>query len=233
MPTRAAVRTALCATALLAPLGSAGEPTVVELFTSQGCSSCPPADAALAQLAGRDDVLALSFHVDYWDRLGWKDPFSSRAWTRRQHDYADRMGSDRVYTPQMVIDGTIDALGSRPASVAAGLERAAAGPEKLVIGAEHSDTGWVLDIPAAAAPLEGVALLVGYRAAERTAVPRGENTGRTLHHVNVVDALTELSDWDGAALSLAVPAASVTSDHAAVLLQDLATGRIVGVERLR
>src|SRR5271170_2270724 len=87
-------------------------PVVVELFTSQGCSSCPPADAVLAELAPRKDVLALGFHVDYWNSLGWKDPLSTQGATQRQHDYATQFGRREVYTPQVVVDGERQAVGS-------------------------------------------------------------------------------------------------------------------------
>src|SRR2546430_9680821 len=102
----------LCLALAIAPLHAGERPIVVELFTSEGCSSCPPADALLAELAGRPDVLALSFHVDYWDRLGWKDPFSSPDATRRQHGYAEPFGISTGYTPQMVVDGRWQAVGS-------------------------------------------------------------------------------------------------------------------------
>src|ERR1700726_1026943 len=101
----------------IAPLHAGERPIVVELFTSEGCSSCPPADALLAELAGRPDVLALSFHVDYWDRLGWRDPFSSPDATRRQHGYAELLGLSTVYTPQIVVDGRWQAVGSDRADV--------------------------------------------------------------------------------------------------------------------
>lgn len=106
----------LCVAASFCPPPAAGAaarpPVVVELFTSQGCSSCPPADALLGELARRDDVLALSFHVTYWDRLGWPDTFGLAASTARQNDYARWMGQGRVYTPQMVIGGRLDVVGS-------------------------------------------------------------------------------------------------------------------------
>src|SRR5215471_14897971 len=96
---------AVCLTLAAASAGAVERPIVVELFTSEGCSSCPPADALLAELASRPEVLALSFHVDYWNRLGWKDPFSSAAATERQQRYASVLGLATVYTPQIVIDG--------------------------------------------------------------------------------------------------------------------------------
>src|SRR5271166_4312736 len=103
---------ALCLTIGIAAARAGERPVVVELFTSEGCSSCPPADALLAELADRAEVLALSFHVDYWDRLGWKDPFSSAAATARQRQYANLLGIDTVYTPQIVVDGHWQAVGS-------------------------------------------------------------------------------------------------------------------------
>src|SRR5437868_6527970 len=103
---------AICLSLGFAPVKAGERLLLVELFTSQGCSSCPPADTLLAELGGRPEVLALSFHVDYWDRLGWKDPFSSPAATRRQHRYAELLGLAGVYTPQIIVDGKWQAVGS-------------------------------------------------------------------------------------------------------------------------
>src|SRR5437764_7545823 len=112
--------------ALTASNGAAAEtrPVVIELFTSQGCSSCPPADRLLGELAQRPDVIALGFHIDYWDHLGWKDPLSSPAATRRQRDYALQFGRMQIYTPQLVVDGTGEAVGSDRAAVLAALRQA-------------------------------------------------------------------------------------------------------------
>src|SRR5436190_8037368 len=120
----------LCGLAVAAmPAGAEPRPAVVELFTSQGCSSCPPADALLGELARRGDVVALGFHISYWDRLGWKDPLSSEASTARQRDYARRFHGGQVYTPQIVVDGTSEMVGSDRDAVLAAL--GAARPEAV------------------------------------------------------------------------------------------------------
>ena len=108
----------------IGPARAVERPIVVELFTSEGCSSCPPADALLAELASRPDMLALSFHVDYWDRLGWKDPYSSHEATARQHHYATLLDLATVYTPQIVVDGKWQAVGSDRADVEQALDYA-------------------------------------------------------------------------------------------------------------
>src|ERR1700730_6696553 len=123
----------LCLGLAVTPVEAGERPIVVELFTSEGCSSCPPADALLAELAGRPDVRALSFHVDYWDRLGWKDPYSSRAATDRQNRYATLLALPTVYTPQIVVDGKWEAVGSDRAEVERVLELARREPPDVPV----------------------------------------------------------------------------------------------------
>src|SRR4051812_17852201 len=120
----------------------AGErPVVVELFTSQGCSSCPPADALLGELTRRADVLPLAFHVDYWNRLGWKDPYSSAESTARQRTYARQLGLRTIYTPQMVVDGGIDVVGSERADVLKAIDAARASQRTVPIEVARDGDG--------------------------------------------------------------------------------------------
>src|SRR5438034_8436426 len=131
---------ALCLALPIAPVQATERPTVVELFTSEGCSSCPPADALLAELARRSDVLALSFHVDYWDRLGWKVPYSSREATERQNCYATLLDLATVYTPQIVVDGRWQEVGSDRTDVERALDLARRDrPEvPVILALDHS-----------------------------------------------------------------------------------------------
>ena len=220
----------IVALSLIAAAASAepARPIVVELFTSQGCNSCPPADALLREIArDRPDVLALAFHVTYWNSLGWPDPFSFKGATDRQAAY-NRLGPyGGSYTPQMVVDGHIDAVGSDRPRVAAALKSAAADLKSTPTPRLTRDgVTLTIDIPAGTGA--GRILLVGYDREHRTAVPRGENAGETLVEANIVREFIALGDWTGAALQLhhAIPA----GEKLAVLIQS-ADGRYLAVAK--
>jgi hypothetical protein len=188
---------------------------VVELYTSQGCSSCPPANAALAAISARPEILALSFGVTYWDDLGWKDTFAQKTFTDRQWDYARGLRHDNVGTPQVVVNGRLDTVGGSVGEIDAALKRAplAAGGPAVTLGG---------DAVAIAGPAPGhpaQVWLVRYDPrVVQVPVKRGENTGKTLPHKNVVRELTRLGDWSGGARSFPVPAAPAGL-KTAILLQ--------------
>lgn len=202
---------------LLAPATAATltRPVVVELFTSQGCSSCPPADALLRDLAqNRADVLPLAFHVTYWNQLGWHDPYSLNAGTARQASYNRLSAYGGSYTPQMVVDGRIDVVGSDRPAVIAALRTAQPGPPiALTLARDGSEVA--IDLGAGVG--EARILLVGYDPEHRTTVPRGENAGATLVEANIVRDLQTIGAWRGAALHLRH--LWPQGEHIAVLLQ--------------
>jgi hypothetical protein len=203
-------------------------PVVVELFTSEGCSSCPPADVYLTELShNRPDVLPLAFHVTYWDSFGWKDPFSLEAATQRQAQYGARFG-DGSYTPEMVVDGATGLVGSDrgevgPAIHQAERERQTAAPVSV------RRNGSQLSIEVGAGAGSGRVLLIGFDHEHRTAVGRGENGGRTLIESNIVRSMQPVGQWSGAPLrvSESVP----TGEDIAVLLE-APNGHIIGAARL-
>lgn len=204
---------------------------VVELFTSQGCNSCPPADRLLGELADRDDVLPLSFHVTYWDRLGWPDTFGLEDSTRRQEVYADWLGRTRVYTPQMMIGGRIDVVGNARRRVFDAIQlirdHGPSGPELTIVG-ERLSVGVGDEVDAAI-------WLVAFDDHRDVAIERGENRGRTLRYHHVVRELTRLAYWRGRAIELDLPVARLTAtgrDGAAILVQRLSDGAILAATRL-
>ncbi len=205
---------------------------MIELFTSQGCSSCPPADRYLSELADRDGVLALSLHVDYWDYIGWKDPFASPAYTRRQREYLPRLGLRYVYTPQMVVQGAAQAQGADRLRI-----------EKLIVKFHGRDTAAVglgsgprpgtltVTLPAAL-PEDVRVLLLTYDREHLTSIRRGENEGLKLINRNVVRSMETLKGWRGAArFTAALPENGAGTGGAAVLVQSVGTGRILGAAR--
>ncbi len=200
-------------------------PTVVELFTSQGCSSCPPADAVLNEVAARPGVIALGFHVDYWDRLGWKDPLSTPGATARQNEYAARFGRREIYTPQIVVDGTRQMVGSHRAEVFQAVEEAK--PEAVApvsVAADHKS------VMVGAGSGAGTVTLFRFVRSRSTEIRRGENAGTTATDVNGVDQLVTLGPWNGAARSF--PIDPPDSEHGIAVLVQAADGAILGATAL-
>ncbi|HEY2752113.1 DUF1223 domain-containing protein [Phenylobacterium sp.] len=207
----------LAALALAAPAFAqpAGPVQVVELFTSQGCSSCPPANAAVAQLSARPEILALSFGVTYWDQLGWKDTFAQKKFTDRQWDYAKGLRHDNVGTPQVVINGRLDVVGRRVSEIEAALRSARLAGDGAAV--TFTTTGAIVT---GAAPRHAADVwLVRYDPnIVQVPVKRGENTGKTLPHKNVVRELTRLGEWSGGPKTYAV-APAPTGLKSAILVQ--------------
>jgi len=207
--------------------GAAGDgPVVVELFTSQGCNSCPPADALLDELTAREDVIALSFHVDYWDYIGWSDPFADPAYTQRQRNYRPHLGNRFIYTPQMVIDGQIDVVGSRRSQVSRAIDQAK-DHEKLAVSLSSTE----ISLPAGEAPSGRATVWLAFiDQRHETEVAAGENGGRKLVNANVVRKLSAVGTWNGEALSIPLPAGEAEAGRygCAVLVQDDSSGRILG-----
>ena len=211
---------------LLSPASADTRPVVVELFTSQGCSSCPPADALLGELARRDDVIALGFHISYWDGLAWKDPFSSQSSTDRQRAYSRLFHLGQVYTPQMVVDGAREMVGSDRQEVLAAVGDAR--PETVAPVTFAADRR---SVAIGAGGGRGSVLLVRFARERTTQVAGGENARRTLQDANAVESLTSLGSWDGSLLRFAIepPAAG---EGIAVLVQ-AADGRMLGAAALQ
>jgi hypothetical protein len=232
MKHRLAIPLALAMSAFMLSPAIAERPTVVELFTSQGCSSCPPADALLLELAKRDDVLALSMPVNIWDYLGWRDTLAQPAFSERQRSYVERLGGRSVYTPQMVIDGVADAVGSRKGHVTRAIELRTE-MKHHDVPVEFSQTGNALtiDIGADASAKEATVWLVRYVRETPVEIKRGENAGETVTYANVVKEMTPIGMWNGDALTLTLPKASLIAqgyDGCAAILQEDGNGPILG-----
>jgi hypothetical protein len=205
---------------------AAASPVVVELFQSQGCSSCPPAEANLNAIAGQPNILALSFAVTYWDNLGWKDTFASEAFTDRQYDYSHYQKQDGVYTPQVIVNGQRALVGSDRAQL------------DQVIAQAHTQgptLAWahgVLQVGAGTPSAPTDVWLVRYDPRTiNVAIRAGENGGRTLPHRNVVRELVDLGRWDGQAKTFNLPAPTIAGLSTAALVQVKGGGAIVGASK--
>ncbi len=225
--------------AITTPRAEAGERLVlVELFTAQGCPICPQADAFLVELAKRPDVLALSFHVDYWDYIGWKDPFADPANTRRQQNYADRHGLPYVFTPQMVVDGAFQGSGNDRSRIVGYIDSAAVLRKPWIdVSLTRVDTDKVhVQLPSSTGYRgEAEVVLVRFDRGHRTKVSRGENKGRKLKNIHVVRQFRPITTWRGEAVSLTVPLedlGGVGVDFVAVIVQEVGQGQVIGVAKL-
>ena len=203
---------ALVCTSLTAP-AMAGEPrAVIELFTSQGCSSCPAADKVIGELAHDPSLLTMSLPVDYWDYLGWKDTLALHGHTERQRAYANARGDREVYTPQVVVNGIVHVLGSDKAAIEKAIAQtsASAAPLKVPVTIAIADGKVTVNVPAAegeqnSGQNSGEVWLCPITGKSPVAIGRGENRGRTLTYTNVVRRWVKLGDWSGKAASFSLP----------------------------
>lgn len=202
-------------------------PIVVELYQSQGCSSCPPANAAVNAVADQPGVIALSFAVTYWDRLGWKDIFGDKAYTQRQYDYAHALGNPNVYTPQIVINGKTAVTGIKRGELAENIasSRPISGGPSIEIKGSSVQIG----------KGSGTANVWLVRYDPRThnvPIRSGENSGRTLPHKNIVRSLVKLGTWSGAAEAFKLPSGGDGQLRSVILVQRISAGPIIAAEKV-
>ena len=245
MPTTRSIAGTLCRlcaplaiAALLFASARAGEApsVVVELFTSQSCYSCPPAESFLGELVEHADIVGLEFHVDYWDDLvygsagRWKDPFSDAAYTQRQRSYAGRIPGAQVYTPQIVIDGRTQTVGSRRDRVLRLIERARAAPKAARVSVRAAPSGgFTVTVEAAGGDGDAQVLLARYDLRHVTEIEAGENKGKTLTNHHVVRELRRLGEWKGERMELPVTDLRLAPGQGcAVLVQASGQGAILG-----
>ncbi len=211
----------------------AGEPrAVIELFTSQGCSSCPPADKLVGELAKDSSVIALTLPVDYWDYLGWKDTLALHGHTNRQRAYAEARGDREVYTPQVVVNGMVHALGSDKAAIENAITQTRRNAASLSLPVTMAVSGGkvTVDVPASAESRGGEVWLCPFASKAQVTIERGENRGHTFTYYNVVRRWVKLGTWSGKAESFSMPVSDIAKgdedvDHVAVVVQSGAAAK--------
>ncbi len=217
---------------VVSPSATAGTPVVVELFTSQGCSSCPPADAFLAELATRDDVIALSYPITYWDHLGWADTLARPEHSERQRAYNRALGKDMVYTPEMVIGGQVHEVGSRRETVVAKIEKMKKQDTSHISEIAVTDLGnrILLDIPSTMSATEPCTVwFVPFSSEKTVAIGNGENKGQTITYTNVAQIARNIGSWAGEEKTIALELSDEFRDSFSgfvLLIQDAETGPI-------
>ncbi len=234
--------TALAASGVASSALAARErPIFIELFTSQGCSSCPPADAFMEELTKCPGIIAVSMNVDDWDYLGWRDTLGSAAFTRRQKEYAIRRGDGRVYTPQMVINGRAHAVGSHKQEVMKEVERQIAVPDNYFVPIGISSKGGELHVDVSGGPTDRIiqsstVWVMSIEPKVSVAIRRGENTGRNIDYFNVVRQMTPIGMWKGEAASFNLPKAQIVNKQNSMCVAVLQVddgGPILGCAKMK
>ncbi|MEQ8707822.1 MAG: DUF1223 domain-containing protein [Rhodospirillales bacterium] len=211
---------------------------VVELFTSQGCYSCPPADRLAGKLRKRSDVLPLSYHVDYWDYIGWKDPFALPGNDDRQRKYAISFGLHSIYTPQMIVAGQSEGVGSNERLIEKLITkvkqkgRFEAAPEL----ARNTDGSLFVNLPGSEFTGTATVLMIAFQSEKTQVIPRGENAGKTLTYYNVVRDVQQIGTWRGEAAQFDLGSAGDLpkgTDGCAILVQDPVSGAIIGAAQMK
>jgi hypothetical protein len=213
-------------------LAAARSPVVVELFTSQGCSSCPPADRVMHELAKRDDVIALALHVDYWDYIGWQDEFADPSHAKRQRGYAIEAGRRSVYTPQMIVNGVTDIVGARPMDITKAISEHAAKPAALALIVTRAGSDVTISAQPGQAGGPFVVRMLRYTPERTSRITRGENAGHTLRYANVTEDWKILAEWDGAT-PLSLTAVATGDKPVVVMVQQGLHGPILAAAQLR
>lgn len=223
---------AFAAWAFASPVAAQNAPVVVELFTSQGCSSCPPADEFMAELAARDDVIALSLHVDYWDYIGWEDEFGQPAHAERQRAYAAKAGRRTVYTPEMVVNGQTDIVGAKPMVLSKAIaEHKATEPRMELIATRNNNTLSVQGHVLSGAVTEMEVHVLRLTPSHKSKITRGENRGNTYEYTNIAHNWSVAGTWNGQG-RLEMTLGVSGDDPVVVLVQETGAGPIVAAARV-
>ncbi len=229
---------ALAATLINAPLlfaqpaSAEQRPVVVELFTSQGCSSCPPADTLMVQLEERDDVIGIALHVDYWDYIGWKDAFGDPAHAARQRAYAREAGRRSIYTPEMIVNGQTDIVGAKPMVLSKAIAEHKAQPVQVDLDIARVGDTLTIEVQSLQGGLGPMSVhMLRLIPEQTTEITRGENIGKTIAYRNIAHDWAVLETWDGKA-PLRLTRQINGAAPVVVLIQSGQAGRIVAAAQL-
>jgi hypothetical protein len=216
------------------PASAATAPVLVELFTSQGCSSCPPADKLAGELIGQPGVTVVSLNVDYWDYLGWRDTLAKPEYTQRQMAYAHSRGDNDVYTPQMVVNGSFHAVGSNRSAVETAIANARRSAPAVALQIRATDNDIIIDMPNGDSASDATLWVMSIAPAVNVKIERGENAGSTITYYNVVRKLASVGSWNGSASTIKLPRKGIISGDCKgciAVLQKKHVGPVLGLAK--